>query len=740
MKLRAETVDRISGLFRTLLGFAATMLLVATAAADEPAFRIRADFSAPLNSDKGWAGLTNESVTVFADQPFRLRIEGGQKDATTPGDLVLQARRNDGDWIMLEAHDFPYPKREVELDPNQPLDRFTSLGVDDNLPLNTTFALYEAPWPIPEFSLELGLALSGAIGAELTFLFGYEDSNNFFGLDIDRGQSVTLIQTIDGDETRLTTPLPVSIIDGYHDLEIEVENGELVVSMDERDSIIAVAIDDLPETGAFGIKLDPVAGPDGANAHVTLEKLTVQGVPKSPRASIVSSMAFNDGDRTSDLLRGSNKTFVPGLGVSLSERNLVERVTGTHSEYEFPIVIRRFADGAVLNETGDVFEFRLSTIDGVPLESATASVTLVVQDNHLGGTFVESPGRIGPWQTENGDLYFIMEPAESDNKFMIVKSGDNGNSWLEVDAANRPATGDLEAVDARLLGDRILILHQITEATYFHVYRTSDHPTHPDQWELIDEPVAIGEAISQSSAMAARSDGSIVAFFLTDQLQMTIRDALGHWSDRVALDPDLLSVNAGPQAVVDQDDVVHVAYFTADGTISYRRVLPDGSITDREVIATGAGNSEAEYGAVLPLAYDRLTDTVIIVYRLQDGSLWERNVKPDDTLTSAILITQGPVITDAVDSQQPAADLILIGSVPHVLFVDQEARNIFGAKRSDTAWQDPVLLVSEIEGSWVRGAALHNEDEGAELGFIYDAGSQGGAGMNKFETFPFEAQ
>jgi hypothetical protein len=65
---------------------------------------------------------------------------------------------------------------------------------------------------------------------------------------------------------------------------------------------------------------------------------------------------------------------------------------------------------------------------------------MVIPPGHVGGTFVETPGRIGPWQASNGDLYFIMEPAETDNLFMMIKSTDDGATWREVDGARRPPT------------------------------------------------------------------------------------------------------------------------------------------------------------------------------------------------------------------------------------------------------------------------------------------------------------
>ena len=51
------------------------------------------------------------------------------------------------------------------------------------------------------------------------------------------------------------------------------------------------------------------------------------------------------------------------------------------NQWEWPLVIRRFADGAVTNNEGDVFAFRLITPDGIPVNSdATPELTLSVED------------------------------------------------------------------------------------------------------------------------------------------------------------------------------------------------------------------------------------------------------------------------------------------------------------------------------------------------------------------------
>src|SRR5690606_38098969 len=133
----------------------------------------------------------------------------------------------------------------------------------------------------------------------------------------------------------------------------------------------------------------------------------------------------------------------------------------------------------------------------------------------------------------------------TDNKFMMMKSSDGGRSWREVDGANRPETGDLESVDGQQVGSRIHIVHQVTQSVRYHVFRTSDHPTHPDSWELRDEVAARAEAIAQTATMAVRSDDRVATVFLADRLHYTIREPDGTWSAPVEIDPEASQINAG---------------------------------------------------------------------------------------------------------------------------------------------------------------------------------------------------
>ena len=533
---------------------------------DEPpgAFRVRSDASAALNADVGWAGATDEPVTVDADRPFRLRFEA----SPAAGDSVrLQVRRNGGAWADLEAHDFPYPETAT------------------------------------------------------------------------------------------------------------------------------------------------------------------------PRVSVVSTVAYEHGEATADLLDGLDTPFQPGTGVVLRAASPAwPGSPGTHGEWEWPLVIRRYADGPVTNEPGDTFGFRLVNGLGRPVEGASQPVvTLAVPVGHLGGTFVETPSRIGPWQARNGDLYVVMEPTETDNVMMIVKSSDGGATWREVDGANRPVADDLEGVGTVLFGGTVHILHQTSNHVWHHAFRTSDHPTAPDTWAVRDELVAEpGKPPTQVASLVARSDGSLVAAYGGPQtVLLRVRSPDGTWGDETVLDPDATAVASGPQLALGTGDVVHLATTDSDGRVWYRTVRPDGTVTSRVQIASDIGTTEYDVGSILPLVV--LPDAVVVLYRRGDGRLWERRVRGDGSVTDSTPVSDRAVVQNPVDSDQTGADAVAHGESVHVLLIEDGTGHVYRTS-SDAAgaWAPAVLEVGDVNAQWIRGQRLLREDGRTVYGYVYDAGSDGGAGMNRY--------
>lgn len=747
MGIRVFKCKRIISIFLLSLLFTAfTDTNAQTVGLGKPGFRVRSGFDATLNSDEGWAGDLNENVTVYADRPFRIRFELEQSSGQAAGlQFRLQYRRNKGAWTYAETHDFPHPERDISIDfteleagkrpegwnvvKGNPSGMVIATNSNQNVlrvksDQEPLAGLFTPPWEATEIESQFQLAPDNQNG--IAFVVGYKDIRNYCLVQLDPTPgTIRVIRIIDGIEKVVAERNTVIPSGQWLEIAIQTENRTIEINFQDDMLEMETELETVIPNSKSGFQVPP-------NSVVDFREFSFQGEARTPRVSIVSCPAYPNGMPANNLLKGSTKPFQPGMGINFAEATPVLSGTNVHSEFEWPVVIRRFADEAVTNNEGDIFEFRMTDDKGtLKSNENNPALRLSVPPGHVGGTFIENPGRIGPWQASNGDLYFMMEPAETENVFMMIKSTDNGRTWNEVDGENRPETNDLESVDSRLTGNTIHIIHQVTRSTVYHTFRTSDHPTHPDTWAIRDELAGAVNAVAQTASFAIRSDGSIVAFYLgTEKMHYSIRSPEGIWSQVKTIDPGLPPNQAGPQAVVGENDIIHLAYYGTDGTIWYRRLLPDGSLTERQLLASGAGTSRAEYGAVLPLLFNPQRNELVIIYRLSTGNLWERRIVNNGPPSEPVMITNSKVITDAVDSQQAGADAFIDGETVHVLFIDESSRSIFSTD-DDGGWKPAKLRVNNINGSWVRGSIYTRKDGKRVYGYIYDAGSDGGSGMNR---------
>ena len=455
----------------------------------------------------------------------------------------------------------------------------------------------------------------------------------------------------------------------------------------------------------------------------------------TPPISVVANGEYAPGEATLDLLSGSRAPFHPGAGIVAEAATPSWTGGSAHGEWEWPLVVRRFSDQARTNDTGDTYELRVADAFGICSSTVVPTLTVTVPDGLLGGTFVETPGPIGPWQAGNGDLYFLMEPAETSNVLMVVKSSDGGRSWREVDGGHRPATGDLEGFATVLGGDTVHMLHQTSEAVFHHAFRTSDHPTAPDTWAVRDEQLAAPEEPPiQVAALAARPDGSLLGVYGTPtHIELRIRDASGRWSDATVIDPDSDALLSGPMLATGEDGVVHLAYTDRRGNAWYRTIGHDGRPGPRQHVADGLGRAETDVGSILPLVYLPDTDTLMVIYRLANGALHERRSVGGAPLGEARVVTDRVVIQGAVDSDQTAADAIALDGRAQVLFVEADSGSLFHAATGDDGeWGPATLQVDDIDGQWVRGQPVRRADGSLVYGHVYDAGSNGGSGLNRY--------
>ncbi len=463
----------------------------------------------------------------------------------------------------------------------------------------------------------------------------------------------------------------------------------------------------------------------------------------TPPVSIVSCDAFFYGEAAGDLLSKSALPSASGAGISLAPTTpgwIPKYPHGETAEFEWALVVRRWADGPELVKDGDQFSVRMVDNKGLPLPGPQPEFTVNVPPRHLGGTFVETPARIGPFEDSLGHLYFIMEPTETDYCFMMLKSTDNGNSWFEVDPDNRPLANDLEGVGAVMSPEGIIhIVHQKGKDVYYHAFATADNPEYSDKWITDSYLIADTEKPPvQTAGIALRPDGSIVTVYgAGPRLQLRIREKSGTWLKPVSIDPGNPNGLTSPSLICRPDGFVDIAYKSTDGKGWCRQLLPDNTLTKPQEFADDLGTTENEAIAILPLVYLDDPGTTFAVFRQSDGYLYGSLRSQNNTWEKPSRISDRTVVTNAVDSDQPGADVVVYGDKIYIVFISQDNRDIYFSTLTDfQTVPASTRIVPDINGSWVRGQILMHQPESPCYGIIYDAGSKGGSGYNKYLCHP----
>lgn len=461
----------------------------------------------------------------------------------------------------------------------------------------------------------------------------------------------------------------------------------------------------------------------------------------TPPVSITSTSAYPHEAETEDLLRGSTRDHEEGMGLSLLPATPLFSFQEESTEWEWPLVIRRFSDGPTIAENHDAFHFRVVDGRGIPLEGLPPlTLFAVAEEGHLGGTFIETPARIGPYQSSRGNLYFLMEPTETDNRFMMVKSNDHGETWREVDGSHRPRVGDLEGVGSVLLDETIHILHQTSDAVYHHAFQTEDHSGQPDSWVIDSREIARpDEPPTQVAALVSRPDGSLVAAYGSpEKIMLQVRSPQGLWETPIEVGSDTLTGLSGCQLVSDDRGITYLTYTSANGDGWLQTLYRDGTLTRPHKIDSSLGTTDAENGAFLPPVVPD-SGLPAILYRKEDGTLWERRVFQGDVLSSPVRISARKAVTNAVDAEQVGADVIAYKNQVHVLFIEEDSRAIYHTySEKPGLWSEPKPVIAGVDACWVRGNLLQDAEGNPVYGFVTDAGSQGGSGMNRYHALPLQ--
>jgi hypothetical protein len=112
----------------------------------------------------------------------------------------------------------------------------------------------------------------------------------------------------------------------------------------------------------------------------------------------------------------------------------------------------------------------------------------------------------------------------------------------------------------------------------------------------------------------------------------------------------------------------------------------------------------------------------------------------DNSWSESIQISQHPVISNAVDSDQAGADVTVFEDKLYLVYISHDTQELYFTSIKNYEEVPPAeVIVSNIEASWVRCGILLEQPESPCFGIIYDAGSKGGSGFNRYICVPLPA-
>ena len=468
----------------------------------------------------------------------------------------------------------------------------------------------------------------------------------------------------------------------------------------------------------------------------------------TPGLGATESAQYAQNDTTSNILAGSGKTFQAGVGTETGATGTFPNVQNEHIETEFCLRIRRQYDGG-RNDAGDEFEFKLresGTDNDLTGVSLIPKVTLAIPTGLIGGTLVESPGRVGPFKDGNGNLYYLHERAETNNIWLISKSTDGGDTWVDVDTANRPTKGDLESVDAVLENDRLYILHHQNPAVWHHIFRVSTHGTNPDTWELKDEEIennSIPNPIpsNQFAGIVRRSDGDLIAFFVFNngtntQIYYRIKPNAGAWGSRIQLDSEAVNFS-GVAVVRGASDKTHIVYADDAGNVYHRSLDSADTLSARESLTTTALTANSVYQPLAaPVYWDESgTEKILVSYvKAADGKVYSRIITNDGTPgTESAAASDNAVYRNGGGSHAVCYQAVNDGANVYIVYGDNTTQDIFRDVNLDEAgWgTDVELLDAKTCDNITANLFTHSAGNGGAkvLGYVYENGTDGYTGQ-----------
>lgn len=488
--------------------------------------------------------------------------------------------------------------------------------------------------------------------------------------------------------------------------------------------------------------------------------LTVENWPTTysnlPQIHICTSAQYTDGAATTNVISGSSRTFVAGDGNNDNQSGTIS-LNNQHTEIEWCLAFHAIYDGANQLVDGDYFEFRVYRDNGTALDTYTntARVNVNIPDGWIGGTMVERGSRILQADT-NGNLYFFHEDTVPSQTVIMLKSSDGGKTWLKIGGAG-PTTTDVESADISF-DSANGVLHIIQQSgntgnVRYHKFRTSDHATDPDTWEIKDEVVVSSLTVGdQTAGVEFRSDGTVVAFYqetisANERMRYIIRSSGGTWGSPANVDSEASTDFTFCAVTKGASDKIHIAYKdNTNGNLYHVSLSSGDSLGTRHLVHNdgGIGNSDQANIPVGPVYWNDGNERIMVSIKDESDNFGYSSIITDDGTPAAVVQATdegidwntgfGSLGVPANMVIDPVTDdvYLIYGSATDEDMVLAKYTNGTGTWGTDIDLNTGVTV--DVVASWI---FTHSSGNGGNrvLGYIWENDSNGQTGYAQYDEY-----
>jgi hypothetical protein len=466
-----------------------------------------------------------------------------------------------------------------------------------------------------------------------------------------------------------------------------------------------------------------------------------------PAVSLLSSQYANEAAITTERLTNDGGTWVEGLGMEADSQTSNFSLQNQETEIEFCLMIHSFHDGYVQNVAGDTLTFRLVENDDTAFTGGYVSPVITVAETagFIGGVMIETCSNIGPFCDGNGNLYLLTEISHTGGNIdmVMIKSTDGGDTWREMDGANRPTSQDLEAIDIQQDGTDLHIMFQGDETDMaYNVFHTSDDGADPDEWwagpEEIPDAGLANTINCQCAGISVLGDGALWAFWIQndgafDYIAYKKRTAAGVWDvaesdvDNTAnTDFTGFTVIRGAQQNGAGSELTHIFYQDYTNLTIYHK-----SLTSAGVLSARQSCEADADGEFVPLAqavyWDDGGDEVVMccVLDASDEKMYSVVVTNDGDPEARKAVSDNTVGIDLIGGDQPSASLAIdtATSTAYFHYVDSATKDLFrDSAVNDGGWGVDVEEADARDIYMLRSRVFtHNAGNGSAkvVGYAY---------------------